>query len=407
VSHARFDRPDLAVLWRAARQRFEEADRPVTRLTLRGLDDAERTALADLLGLAHLPDEDFAVPLRRLDAVLVAATNGLDTRAVVTAIGGPIVDRAALRRRWEEERRELWTWLEQHPIVTAEPALQTWAANVRLNGKVAGSVAASRELLENALRVLAELPTDDVLPVLAERTTGHTHALDEGTRLGSYVLLALATLHGVGVPSDAESRRRLWAMAGVSCDEISTVVIVAGLRPAGDDAVAMSLRAFADAGLAASVTLAQLNAHPVKVRAPAVHVVENPAVLTTALRRFGAACPPMVCSSGWPNTAVVRLLRQVAAGGAELRYHGDFDGDGVRIAAHVMAKTAALPWRLSVGDYLAACPERGQPVGRMTEAPWDPDLAPAMREHGVAVPEERVAGTLLDDLSETSLASEL
>jgi uncharacterized protein (TIGR02679 family) len=337
----------------------------------------------------------------------VAATNGLDTRAIVTAIGGPIVDRAALRRRWAEERRELWTWLDEHPIVTAEPALRSWAATVRLNGRVAGSVAASRELLENALRVLAELPTDDALPVLAERTTSQTHALDEGTRLGSCVLLALATLHGTGVPSDVESRRRLWAMAGVACDEISTVVIVAGFRPVGHDALASSLRGFADAGLAASVTLAQLNAHPVDVRGPAVHVVENPAVITTALRRFGASCPPMVCSSGWPNTAVVRLLRQVAAAGPELRYHGDFDGDGVRIAAHVMAKTAAVPWRLSVSDYLAARPDRGQPVGRLTEAPWDPDLASAMREHSVAVPEERVVDTLLDDLAACRTGAEM
>ncbi|SFT92495.1 Protein of unknown function C-terminus [Actinopolyspora lacussalsi subsp. righensis] len=35
----------------------------------------------------------------------------------------------------------------------------------------------------------------------------------------------------------------------------------------------------------------------------------------------------------------------------------------------------------------------------MPDTPWDPELAAAVREHGVAVPEERVAETLLDELA--------
>ncbi|WP_216213078.1 DUF2399 domain-containing protein [Amycolatopsis aidingensis] len=38
---------------------------------------------------------------------------------------------------------------------------------------------------------------------------------------------------------------------------------------------------------------------------------------------------------------------------------------------------------------------------RITEATWDAQLAPALREHGVAVVEERVTGLLLDDLAGT------
>lgn len=34
----------------------------------------------------------------------------------------------------------------------------------------------------------------------------------------------------------------------------------------------------------------------------------------------------------------------------ELRYHGDFDGSGIRIAAYVCAKTGAVPWRMSHTD---------------------------------------------------------
>ena len=37
-------------------------------------------------------------------------------------------------------------------------------------------------------------------------------------------------------------------------------------------------------------------------------------------------------------------------------------------------------------------------IGRVTPAPWEPDLASAMREHGIAVFEETVWETLREDL---------
>jgi uncharacterized protein (TIGR02679 family) len=181
---------------------------------------------------------------------------------------------------------------------------------------------------------------------------------------------------------------------------LSTTVLVAGLRPPGDTPLATSLRAWSAAGQAAVVTLAQLRTFPVvALDAPVVFVVENPAVLAEALDRFGAACPPVVCVSGWPNTAAVTLLRQLAATGAVLRYHGDFDGDGLRIAAYVTSRTGARPWRMSTSDYLAAVTPAGPPVGRVTDAPWDPTLALALRARATAVPEERVTEVLLSDLA--------
>ncbi|MGW0859050.1 DUF2397 family protein, partial [Streptomyces sp. NPDC002690] len=53
---------------------------------------------------------------------------------------------------------------------------------------------------------------------------------------------------------------------------------------------------------------------------------------------------------GWPNSAAVHFVRLLAEHGADLRHHGDFDGEGIRIAAHVFAKTSARPWRMSAAD---------------------------------------------------------
>jgi len=96
----------------------------------------------------------------------------------------------------------------------------------------------------------------------------------------------------------------------------------------------------------------------------------------------------------------VLLLRAVADTGATLRYHGDLDGPGLRIAAHVMAKTGASAWRMSADDYRAGLGRRdeGPTVGRVPDAPWDDRLAPAMRASGVAVTEESILDLLMNDL---------
>jgi uncharacterized protein (TIGR02679 family) len=255
--------------------------------------------------------------------------------------------------------------------------------------------------------VLDELPGQaEPLPVFAARVLrGQAHALDDGTSLSALVLRALATLYDTVPPQSAVERRALWTRAGVADDELSATVLVGGLRPAGDGLLARVATAGADAGQAASLTLAHVR-YPgefilYKVPAPVVHVVENPSILALALRRFGTCCPPLVCTSGWPNSAAIQLLRMLADQGAALRYHGDFDGEGIRIAAYVLDKTPARPWRMTAADYRAAVartPHGPQP-GRITEAPWDLELAEAMAEHGAAVVEELVAEVLLQDLA--------
>lgn len=393
--------PALAPLWRAVHERLSSG-RPVSTILVAGLDDAARAAIADLLGMDRLPGARFRVPLSRLDAVVREAA-GTDARAVVDQVIGPVGNRVAQREEAASERDELWSWLRGHSVVREQPILEDWVDGLRRAG--APSVPAARAVLEQALAVLARLPADGrPLPSFADSVLGRPHALDEGTRVGGVVLRAVAAVRGVPPPASAEERRTLWEQVGVSEDQLSVSVLAAGLHPAGDGVLATVLRTCAAAGHAAAVTLAQ-------VRDPGgwtlreggvVHAVENPSVLALALARFGRRCPPLVCTSGWPNSAGILLLRSLSEAGQEVRYHGDLDGDGVRIAAYVLARTRALPWRMSSSDYTSAAvaaDDIGLPVGRVSEAPWDMDLAPSMRWHGVAVVEERVSDLLLEDLA--------
>lgn len=392
--------PALAPLWRAVHERLSSG-RPVNRVRVGPLSDEQRVTLADLLGTARLPAEHATVQLSRLDEVLREAV-GAGVREVVAELVGPIGDRAGARSRATAERAELWTWLESHPVVTSQPALASWVTATRQAGLVAGSVERTRDELAKALQVLAALPSSGVpLPVLADELLHDPHGLDDSTRCAALVTRALATIYDLPMPADTQQRRDLWERAGVADDELSSVVLAAGLRPPGDDAAGRILRVCADTGHAAALTLGQIRGASWPSGMPdTVWIFENPSVLALALARFGTRCPPLVCTSGWPSSAGMLLLLQLADAGCVLRYHGDFDGEGIRIAAHVIARTGALPWYMSTADYRLGVRElsSGPPVGRVTEAPWDADLAGMLRETGIAVSEERVANRLLDEL---------
>jgi uncharacterized protein (TIGR02679 family) len=399
---------ELAPLWRAVHERLSSG-RPVTRVRVGPLDGREQAAVADLLGLSRMPGEYVTVSLAALDQILTESV-GADTRAVVGRVVGPVGDRARDRQLAAAERAALWEWLDGHPVLARQPALAPWAREVRSAGLIQGSAARTREEVGRALRVLGELPgSGDPLPLLADRVLGDTHGLDEGTRCAGLVQRALAAIYDVDVPENAQQKRALWERAGVADDELSAVVLTAGLWPAGDDVVSQILRLCTEAGQAAALTLGQLRASggpaglagQTSTSPPGLPahtwVFENPSVLAMALARFGRRCPPIVVTSGWPNSAVILLLQMLAGAGTRLHYHGDFDGEGLRIAAAVVARTGAEPWRMSSADYLAAV-SQGPPAGRVSEAPWDADLAAHLRRVGIAVAEERVGAGLLDEL---------
>ncbi|MFC9967627.1 TIGR02679 family protein [Nocardia ignorata] len=389
---------DLLPLWRALHRRLATG-RPVASVKVCGMSVAQRTALADLFGMAALPGETHTVSCAQLDAVLVDLT-GLSGREVVEQIVGPIENRSAVRTARALERQELWGWLARHPVIEAQPVLADWAAAMERAGVIEQSVTRTRTMLEQALRVLRAIPAQgQPLPVFADQTLDDPHALDDGTRLQGMVIRALAVMHGRPVPADSGELRQLWMSAGVADDELSSTVLVAGMGGLDrDGTLGKMLQVCAEGALAASVTLQQLRTvASLDDAPPMVAVVENPSVLAVAVRRFGRACPPMVCTAGWPNSAGIRLLDLLSQSGARLNYHGDFDGEGLRIAAHVVARVGARPWRMSCRDYLAAVTD-GPGVGRVTGVPWDDALAVEMNRLGVSVPEERVIETLLADL---------
>jgi uncharacterized protein (TIGR02679 family) len=387
--------PHLAALWKEAHRRLSTGA-AVTAIRLRGLNEDERHALAELLGIDGLPAADARITI----AALRESLDPVTLEAVLTELVGPVDDQSARRREAAAEREGLWDWLEAHPLLKVRPALQAWA--VRLRGEpLLGTVPETRDLIARTLAVIEALPAQRLpLPVLAQRTLGDPHALDTG-RLPALVLRAIAAETGRPDPLDAEQRRAAWEAAGVVCDELSSTVLVAGLAPEGDSFLASTLRAAKGEGEAVAVTLGQLRRSRITFASDtaAVSVVENPSVMQAALDRFGTALPPLVCVSGRLHVAARTLLRTLAVAGCDLRYHGDFDPAGISIATDVVGNFGARPWRMGNADYLEALvPGPVIDSALVPPTPWDVTLQEVMRREGFAVYEEAVIETLLEDL---------
>lgn len=396
----------LAPVWAVARERLERNGvQPSGTVTVAGLDRPGRHALSGLLGRPVLRDR-VRVDLSALDAVLRERSGVGGLVRVLETLGGPVRNRAAERSSSAAAREAPYVaaraWLAAHPEMAAAPWVDEWLRGIRRSGaltRLEGSLAATQ--LVRALDVAAGLTAGTAAgPVarteLAARSAGDAHALDDGSALGVLVVRALAAASGEPVPATASARRDLWERYGVSADAVSSTCLVLGVRPGGSTPVARRLRGAADAGDPVHLTAWDLARDDLKVTpATPVLVCENPRVLEAMAEAYGGTVP-VVCSAGMPGLVAMEVLRRLAASGATLRYHGDFDWPGVAITNRLVAQAGVRPWRMTAADYLAAVRPDGPPlVGLPVEATWDPGLAAAMRRRGVVVHEEAVLDSLV------------
>ncbi|WP_367025750.1 TIGR02679 family protein [Methylococcus sp. ANG] len=389
----------LAGLRRRLRQRYERSMPETFRLS--GLTEAERNALAGLLGRKPRQADSMTLDVAGLDGALQRAGLAESLRDALERLDGPIVDRAAERAALQTQ----WTALRGRCDDARLSALLELPRGMALVKRLARHPAAAGQLLDAAQAVVRALPAAGMpRSRLAAEVLGDAHGLDPGRPVASIVLAALR--RNADAPEDVagaeDNVRDLWAQAGVMVNELSRPALFLNL-PAGD--ASFRIPAPGEPGYVSLRTL--LRQPPAwQVAGRDIHVCENPNLVAIVADALGADAAPLVCTDGMPAAAQRTLLLQLAAAGACLHYHGDFDWPGLAIGNWVMRACGARPWRFGVADYLAALrdvPVRGRALGpESVDADWDDGLGPAMREHGRAVDEEAVAAMLVRDLEWTS-----
>lgn len=411
----------LAEIRRRLRRHFERGGTAEGVLQLGQLQPAEREALALLSGRPAKATRSLRLDLAELQARLQSAGIAGSLREALEWLDGPITNLLAERAVTQA------AWLAVLSQPGRDPRLHAWLQAATAAGLLKRlsrqDADAADILLSQADSVLNRLPANG-LPrsQLAAQILGDAHALDAGRPVAALVLAAWrhsqALLRGMPAadaddevfddtreeplgPAADERARDIWARAGVLVNELARPVLVLNLPvPVGLDTAPWM------PGEPAYLSLRWLlRARPEwAVAGRTVFVCENPNLLAIAAEQLGTRCAPLVCTDGMPAAAQRTLLQQLLRSGARLHCHGDFDWAGLRIANHLLRHAGAAPWRMEMADYEAAAraaASAGHSLnGAETEAIWDVQLAPTMRRFGLAIAEEAVADSLLDDLSQ-------
>jgi uncharacterized protein (TIGR02679 family) len=383
---------------------------PAGRVKLPAITQEEVASLSGVLGgrwRAPLAGADATVDLASLDRALQDSWYGCTLLDLASSVhGSPLVDVVARRAAAEAAREDGWIDLRVHPAVLCDARLRGWLERERATGaatRAAGG--APFDLLGAALDLVALVPVDPPMSLGRFATLhcgGDPHALDRDRPLDAVLRRALAHCDGDDAPqAGAAARRDRYDRWGLACDELSGTVLCCGLRPPGESPLARALRIAAEAGEPRVVTLRELREVTALACGSVVFTCENPDVVAAAADALGQACPPLVCTEGWPSTACVRLLRALIAGGAGARHHGDMDRDGLRIVDRLLEITGGAPWRMATSDY-DACRAGGAEVADVTPVLLRDarlrDVAAAIMVGGRLVREEQTVAVLLDDL---------
>ena len=132
------------------------------RLDLSALTDAEAAAMADFLRWPTHRTGTTTISLIRLDRMLRASGLAAGLAACLTASGGPLRDEAGQRRADKAARRaasdQLWAEAAAHPGILRHPQLHEWLAEEWRTGRMPADTVVRRQVITDALAVLAVLP---------------------------------------------------------------------------------------------------------------------------------------------------------------------------------------------------------------------------------------------------------
>lgn len=370
----------FARLWPQVREKYLQlGKRAGGSVTLRSVSDVEREALSGLLAQNLYSKSQLTLRLEHLDAALCDSRFAASLDDCLN-----LLYPENLRTRDEEytEQEKEWqtfcTWLLRG--ISSE-RLCAWVRMLSV-GKATG-YRTMRECYDEfrnhqgfspswkaVTLAFEQLPArGERIPIFAARTTGDAHGLDRDRLTGRLFWYGIQVLVGedfevvtegdresVSQPNEIDVARKsvvnawearaTYERVGLFSDDVSSIVWVAGWRGVCDEAMALPLRTV--------VRFVSMTTYAPRH----MYVVENPSIfsaLLDACERTKRRLPhPLICVSGQPSLAALRLLDRAVELGTQIHYSGDFDVKGLQIALGLQERYGdklAL-WRMDSLGYL-------------------------------------------------------
>lgn len=421
-------------LWQVAKEKYQRHARVGGKVQLDNLSTHEIEALSGLLAVNLYGQTSVVIQLSKVDEALQESKFRI---GLAEALGYLFPDmrtrgerRAAASASWSAfcswtkdgvDNRAVLHWIDRLSEGDAT-GYRTYLECYKQYEKT-GDCADWRHAVK-ALETALSPHTVWRLPVFAALVTGNPHGLDRNTLAGKMFYWGLVALtadaendadpsasglmpypatdyeaddnvDSLDVASDAPSEhvRMVYMEAGIRLDDVSSIVWVGNWPSPFDAPIALTLMA--------------LESHITEMPAvDSVYVVENPSVFAELTERLPPGIP-IVCTSGQPSVAALRLLDMATVtGGATLRYNGDFDVKGLQMAISLRKRytDAFVAWHMDADTYRFASDEK-QPrlAGRelqvleKLEVDWDDELIPTMTQVQRKVFQEHILSKLLGD----------
>ncbi len=375
------DDSELAPLWAVIHDRLCAGHDPVSIASVR-VPDLSPTGVATLRSWL-----DTSPRRRRGRSAVVTATSGVSVPVrellrvlgigpcqllplVERATGTPVVSRAEARRDAAELRQELWAYAEGEL-----PGLSGLIARMRAAG-ISGDDTSVRRLIGALAAVVRQLPHEPPVSLakLSHDCAADPHFFDLDTYAGTRLVSAVAELTGHPEPTRPDLIRALLFEVGVIADRLTATVLLHQVQVTGDGPIDRRLR---DSDIPVALTLLDLTQNPPILAAQVLTVVENPSILEAAM--VSGSRLPLACTSGHLGSVDHALLQLAVDQGVQLRYAGDLDNSGLRIAEYVAQTYGARLVTMDAATVAAAGPEPSMVPLSPLPAATDPELTKALR----------------------------
>jgi uncharacterized protein (TIGR02679 family) len=436
-----FRHPDRIRLLEALYQKYITLGRIGGQVTLRDCRLEERREIASFLNKAFPPQTAITVRLSDFQQALAASNFACDLPELLVAL---FPDRPHLTnpQRREQRNQAHAQFFDALTTITqqARPGGgQRWLL-AGLHGQEAlfrryknvsrqeqDQLLSILRMVVQALDHLPQPPTYERLAPFATRISGDPHFLDFNTFSGR---LFYSALHDLALleqripiePEDEEQdiqranantqRLLLYYDAGLLLDTVSSTIAVYNLVQACDSTGQPdTMLTHAQQRILILPLHQLLKWKTLTAASQDIYLFENPQVfeeVVDALQKNASPHPTLLCTSGWPSAAAIRLLDTLLETESTLRYHysGDFDVQGLRIAAHLQRRYPRnlVLWHFTPDAYLSALHERG---GMLSQEEVDslrhlPDvfapLVAVMVEQGQRAYQESVLPLLVGDV---------
>ncbi len=360
--------PEWDRCFKLMRRKWESYGRTGGKVILPQAQEAERKAIQKVLGKNMQPEkvcfslQEFEAALQQTKFAPVSLKEVLDAY-----FGEEIRTNQEKTEQQRGKKEQFFTLLQKEYQQKDYTDILCWLQQVREQKKYGysllmaewhnseeGALALVRNIGEALKRVSSEKAEGIPLAVLGAEVTGNPHYFDRGSTAGALLMNALCSLTACEYPQNAYDWREALFQHNIVPDEVSNTVITYGLHLTTETGLHPAFEGFCRMQEPGVLTLSTLkNVKRVYGESDTVFVVENEMVFSHLVEKLRGGKVTLLCTSGQPRTAAIKLLELFAKEQVPIYYSGDIDPEGIKIADRIHGKfpKAIRIWRMGIQDY--------------------------------------------------------